>query len=889
MDCVENGVYNSRKRKCSMSQRTQLPTPQRLMLGPKNSAIWLVALIGLSLSFAALLLIRQQLEAHRILDFEWVAHNRIRALNHGIDNSILAVTTIRDHVIASGGVDGEGFQLFAKSLLDRHPGIQSLMWVPLVKGTERAAFEASNANGRGGYQLWEHGGHFELTPAGERDEYFPVLHIASNQGDGIPVGFDLGSIPGFTETLSHARASKQVAASGRIAYAVPPGGIEYGFMAASPVFDMSATVPTAGQGDAVPSGFVVGFFKLSTLTNAAISLLEPRGVEILILDEMAPPGERFLHFYTSRLVQRNIGQREYPDWQNNWKEAKFKESIQVADRWLTIVCGRTNLFRSAEAFQQSPWVVLIAGLIFTILLSFYLARIRENIRQRMAMERQLVEREELFRQMTETVDEGFWATAANGVKLLYLSPAYGKILGIAKGDKSPSLLDATYPEDRPILAEALQRTGREGVDTEVLHRIQRADGMLRWVRTRGFAVYDAAGQIYRLVGFMEDITERKLADEALRESEAKLRDLFQQSPDIIMTVDIKGNILLMNRSTPALPAERAVGRNSLALMPRDFREWFRKALKKVFHTGITRQFQYSADDGTYWEGRIVPICGSEKQVTATMVIAGDVTEKRSLEEQALRNARLASIGVLAAGVAHEINNPNNAIQFNASLVSRAWQDITPILQEYFEEHGDFALGGLPFSEAHESFFRLLSEITKNSDRIRRIVENLKHMSRQDTGELSENVDIQQVLEATVMILHNQIQKFTDVCTLEVPDGLPWVLGNSQQLEQVFINILLNALQALPERSKGVHIHVGFEADTSLLSVVIRDEGGGITERDLGRLTEPFFTTRTDAGGTGLGLSISRSIVERHQGSMGFESVLGSGTTVTIRLPVIHKA
>lgn len=440
-----------------------------------------------------------------------------------------------------------------------------------------------------------------------------------------------------------------------------------------------------------------------------------------------------------------------------------------------------------------------------------------------------------------------------------------------------------------MLAEALQRTGREGADTEVLHRILRADGMLRWVRTRGFAVYDEDHRIYRLVGFIEDVTEHKLADEALRESEAKLRDLFQQSPDIIMTVDVKGKILLMNRSVPALPAERAVGHNSLALMPRDFRKWFRKALKKVFRQGTTRQFQYSADDGTYWEGRIVPICSSEKQVTAAMVIAGDVTEKRNLEEQALRNARLASIGVLAAGVAHEINNPNNAIQFNASLVSRAWRDITPILQEYYEEHGDFALGGLPFSEAHDDFTRLLSEITNNSDRIRRIVENLKHMSRQDAGGLTEDVDIQQVLEATIMVLHNQIQKFTDVCTLDVPDGLPRVRGNSQQLEQVFINVLLNALQALPERSKGIHIGVNFDADAGLLSIVIRDEGGGIPERDLGRLTEPFFTTRTDAGGTGLGLSISRSIVERHEGSMGFESTLGSGTTVTIRLPAIHKA
>jgi PAS domain S-box-containing protein len=858
----------------------------RLPFDLKNSSIWLVAIIGLSLSFAAMLLMRQQLEAHKRLDFEWVALNRIRALKYGIDNSLLAVATLRDHVIASGGVDEKGFQLFARSLLDRHQSIKELMWVPQVKRTERPTFDGSITQGRDVHQLLEQSGQYELIPAGERAEYYPVLHKASNMGEGFPEGFDLASIPEFAETLSRARETGQVAASGRIGYAGPQGGIEYGFMVVSPVFASGATANTKTQNNVAFSGFVVGLLGLSNLTNAAISLLEPRGVEILILDETAHVDKRFLHFYPSRLAPRSIDSNDYDVWIRDQEEHRFKESIQVADRQLAIICGRTQLFRSAEAFDESPWVVLVAGMVFTILLSFYLARIRESIQQRSAMERQLVEREELFRQMTETVDEGFWAMASNDEGLLYLSPAYGKILGIAKGDRRPSLLDATYLEDRPMLAEALKRTEFEGVETEVIHRVRRTDGILRWVRTRGFAVHNSGGQIYRLVGFMEDITERKLADEALRDSEAKLRDMFQQSPDIIMTVNVKGKILIMNRSVPALPAERAVGHNSLALMPRDFRKWFRKALKKVFRKGVTRQFQYSADDSTYWEGRIVPIYSNEKQVTSAMVIASDVTEKRSLEQQALRNARLASIGVLAAGVAHEINNPNNAIQFNSSLVARAWQDITPILQEYFEEHGDFALGGQPFSEAHSSYSRLLAEITHNSERIRRIVQNLKHMSRQDAGELDQSVDIQQVLEATLMILHNQIQRFTDVCTLEVPDTLPKVRGNSQQLEQVFINILMNALEALPDRTKGIYICANFDANTDLLSVDIRDEGRGIKDRDLGRLTEPFFTTRKDVGGTGLGLSISRSIVERHKGNMSFKSTLGSGTTVTIRLPAV---
>jgi len=100
-----------------MSRKKASSEHTRLLFVPENSAIWLVAIVGLSLSFAALLLIQQQLEAHKILDFEWVAHNRIRALNHGPDNSLSAITTLRDHLVASGRVDGDGFRVFADSLL----------------------------------------------------------------------------------------------------------------------------------------------------------------------------------------------------------------------------------------------------------------------------------------------------------------------------------------------------------------------------------------------------------------------------------------------------------------------------------------------------------------------------------------------------------------------------------------------------------------------------------------------------------------------------------------------------------------------------------------------------------------------------------------------------
>lgn len=231
------------------------------------------------------------------------------------------------------------------------------MWVPLVDGPEKKRFEALGEQGEERIRITELRGHFEPVPVAERAEYFPVHHVVSDQDDNTPVGFDLGSIPKLAETLSRARG--RVAASERIAYPHPDGGVEYGFMAASPLFDGGSIVQDGGNGRGALAGFVVGFFRLGNLANAAISLLEPRGVDILILDESASPEERFLHFYASRLSPRVIGEENYEIWRTDRSEAKVAERIRVADRNLVIVCGRTALFRSAEAFQDGPWMALI--------------------------------------------------------------------------------------------------------------------------------------------------------------------------------------------------------------------------------------------------------------------------------------------------------------------------------------------------------------------------------------------------------------------------------------------------------------------------------------------------------------------------------------------------
>jgi signal transduction histidine kinase len=372
-------------------------------------------------------------------------------------------------------------------------------------------------------------------------------------------------------------------------------------------------------------------------------------------------------------------------------------------------------------------------------------------------------------------------------------------------------------------------------------------------------------------------------EDELRRSEQKLRVLFHQSPDIIMTVDRQGCALIVNRPLPSVDIETREGRCSLGFLPRRAQERFQQTLERVFRSGEADGFSYAGEDSTWWDLRIVPL-REEGDVSTAMVIFTNVTEKRVLEAHAIRTARLASLGVLGASVAHEINNPNNAIQFNASILWNSWNDILRVLESHRREHGAFTVGGVPVEKALEGMPRLLEGISRSTQRIQKIVGNLKHMARPDQGELDHRVDLGEVLQAALSILQNQIHKHTNHFRLELPPSLPLVRGNAQQLEQVFINLVLNALQALPDRSVGVTVGAAPEPEGERVRVRVADQGCGIPDDIKARVTDPFFTTKGSSG-TGLGLSICARIVQNHSGRMEINSRPGGGTDVDVWLPV----
>ncbi|MBJ6725025.1 transporter substrate-binding domain-containing protein [Geomonas sp. Red875] len=263
-------------------------------------------------------------------------------------------------------------------------------------------------------------------------------------------------------------------------------------------------------------------------------------------------------------------------------------------------------------------------------------------------------------------------------------------------------------------------------------------------------------------------------------------------------------------------------------------------------------------------------------------------ELRLNQQQLVQADKMAALGVLVSGVAHEINNPTGLILLDLPLLKRAHRDTAAILNQHYQSEGDFLLGGVPYSEMSTEIPRMLDEMQEGAQRIKRIVNDLKDFARRDDAGDKMLVDLNEVIRTALRLVEPTIRRATNRCQVELDEELPKVWGNAQRIEQVVVNLVLNACQALPDADRGVMISTRYNRSTDNAIVVVRDEGVGIAPENLSRLTDPFFTTKRDSGGTGLGLSVSAGIVKEHGGQLSFDSILGLGSSVTFSLPVATK-
>ena len=214
---------------------------------------------------------------------------------------------------------------------------------------------------------------------------------------------------------------------------------------------------------------------------------------------------------------------------------------------------------------------------------------------------------------------------------------------------------------------------------------------------------------------------------------------------------------------------------------------------------------------------------------------------------------MSSLGLLVSGVAHEINNPNNLIKINASMLEEMWRDIKPLLDKYQVENSTFLIGGLPYQDAIESVLDMITGQADASQRIERIIDDLKNFARRSDNQNIVKISINEAIESAVRLLKPLIKTKTDYLQLDLAENLPNVAGDLQHVEQIVINLLSNALDALPNKKHKVWISSLFDDESHHIQIRMKDNGVGIPKTALKKIFDPFFTTKQETGdGAGSG-------------------------------------
>jgi PAS domain S-box-containing protein len=520
----------------------------------------------------------------------------------------------------------------------------------------------------------------------------------------------------------------------------------------------------------------------------------------------------------------------------------------------------------------------------------HLQAVVRNITRRKVAARVIQESEQSLKLALEGADLGTWDWNSQTGEVI-INERYAAMLGHTMDEIEPDYYgweSRLHPDDKERIVRKLY-DHIEGItpDYEGEFRLKSKSGDWVWILSKGKVVeFDQQGKPLRAAGTHLDITDRKTVEVILRESEERYRGLVEMSPDAII-VHIDGRLIYANPAAVELwgaeDERNLVGKHVFDLLHSEDREEVDRLIKVSKITGAASAPQAemipSVEKILRFDGKMIDVEISGVSVMfngelARQIFIRDISErkreearKREFEVQQRQAQKLESIGTLASGVAHEINNPIMGIMNYAKLLGREFEPDTQQLTS-------------------------VERILDLCDRITAIVKNLLIFSRQEKESYSPARMID-IVKTTLSLVSHQIKKEQIIMTVEVTEDLPKIKCRSQQMQQVLLNLINNARDALSERDPKIANQKRIEIITeivevegkSLLRTTVSDSAGGMTQAIADRVFDPFFTTKSKDKGTGLGLSISHGIIKEHGGRLWFDTELNKGTSFYIDVPI----
>ncbi len=448
-----------------------------------------------------------------------------------------------------------------------------------------------------------------------------------------------------------------------------------------------------------------------------------------------------------------------------------------------------------------------------------------------------------------------------------------KIMRLTHEEVTPeAFAGVIHPDDHQGVMEHL-RVGRElGKSYEIEHRLFFKNGTTRWVYTIVEPSINNAGKVTKLYGTTQDITERKQAEVDLMNKNNELQAIFDAISDGVVVYDHDGRVQHHNLISPQLyPQAILPGRSCHELFHPDTATLPHECPVEQAIRGERVEAALVSDRQgqrtRYVDVTATPIRDALGEKNRALVFFRDISEKRLQEMHLIQTEKMSSIGVLATGIAHEINNPLTSVAGYAEALLRRFRD-RPELKD------DVRLDVFP---------HYLEVIVRESYRCKGIIDHLLKFGRKSDGE-PVSVQINEILQEILELIRNQpgYKQITVVTNLK--KDLPPLLGDPSGLRQVCMNLLINAHQSI--KGAGiVEVTTSSAATDRMVAISIRDNGCGIEPGFMDRIWDPFFTTKEVGKGVGLGLALSYNIIRRHGGDIRVESRVGEGAHFTVMLPL----
>ena len=470
-----------------------------------------------------------------------------------------------------------------------------------------------------------------------------------------------------------------------------------------------------------------------------------------------------------------------------------------------------------------------------------------------------------FTELFETLQEGIYIVTPDG-DILDANPALVRILGYgSKSELMAKKVADVFPD------QSLRKNVRDEVDQQTVLAgreitLQRKDGALVTCLNTAAAVRDPTGKVIRYQGALMDITERREIERRLHKQQEFAHRLVDSFPDLILVLDTAANFTFVSPRCLEVLGYNGDEISQMKLGGRTHPEDLPK-LMALYKDIIGGQQSFASLEVRVrhkqgeWRKILFnfsPLSDESQKIEGVVLSGRDVTDLKRLEEQLIQAEKLAAIGQMLAGVAHELNNPLTAILGVTELVR--------------EREG-----------LDESMKRQLDLTHRQARRAARIVQNLLEFSRPASPQ-KKAIDLSTIVERTLQLHEHSLRRNQVQVDFTPRSDLPQIVGDANQLIQVFLNLISNAEQAIHEVRDSGRIQIRLSHVSDNVVVTVQDDGVGISPEGMPKLFDPFYTTKRPGGGTGLGLSICLSIAREHGGTIQAESLPGGGSAFSVYLP-----